>query len=67
MNLKEKLEKLTELQSDLKEAERVVMMKGGLMNDLIKDIATTHLGFAKDTQQFPLVDLLNGAYKAGSV
>lgn len=67
MTLKEKLEKLSELQSDLKEAERVVMMKGGLMNDLIKDIATSHFGFAKDTKEFPLVGLLNGAFQAGSV
>lgn len=62
--IEEKLNKIESLQSDIKEGERVLMMKTGQMNDLLKDLAENDLGFPKDSKQYALSELLSKVYQA---
>jgi hypothetical protein len=65
--LEKKLEKAQELKRDLDEAQRVVMLKGGQLEDVLKDVFQNHLGIDKDKKEVHLPDLLMQAFKKGKL
>ncbi len=60
--LEKKLDAAMKLHAELNEIQRSLAMKNGMFNDLMADIATNHLGYPKDTKEFPLPELMLRVY-----
>lgn len=63
--LEKKIEAMIQLSKEASEAERVLKMKNGLMDDLMKELLIEHLGYPKDMTKIPFGEILEKVYLAG--
>lgn len=54
-----------EMKGQLKEAQSAMLLKGGVLDDMIKEIAKKHLKVPADQKEVDLPELLKNAYEAG--
>lgn len=63
--LEKKLEKLDDLHSEMREANRVLTMKTGQFEDLLKEITQKHLSIPADQKEISISTLIRNSYLAG--
>lgn len=59
------IEKVIEMQVQLKEQQSAMVLKGGTLDDMIKEIAKKHLKVSAEQKEVNLPELLKNAYEAG--
>jgi len=60
--LEKKLQQGVNLQTDIKRLNEDLLMKQGQLGDLLQDIAVSEFGYAKESKEYSLPDLLLRAY-----
>lgn len=63
--LEKKLSQAVALKNEVDEAQRALMLKGGMLDDLMKDAFIKDLGVDKDAKDMPLPTILMRVYQAG--
>lgn len=62
--LERKIDLAVKLQVELKETNSALMLKSGQLEDLLKDIAVSELGFSKEIKELSIPELMKKTYGA---
>lgn len=67
-DIMKKINKITDLSPSIQEAQQALLMKSGMVDDILRDLIVKDLGLKLDDRgnlTLPLPELIKAAYEAG--